>query len=107
MSALVELPMEDGTSLLVETAERSGPAVRGGHPDGTVATAATTFEAAMDRVAPASRAIVERLRGGPGPRASEIVVEFGLVVRAEVGLVISKAGGEANFVVRVTWQQER
>lgn len=103
MARLVEIPLDDGSSLFVETDDRAGPVVRGGGGGDSVIKAATSVQTAMDGVGPAAQAIVERLRRDDGLGPSEVVLEFGLVVRAEAGLVISKAGGEANFSVRVTW----
>jgi hypothetical protein len=71
-----------------------------------VDTAATTLEASMDRIAPVSRAIVEWMRAAVDGGPREVVVEFGLSVRAEAGLVVARASGEANVSVRVTWQKE-
>jgi hypothetical protein len=106
VSRLVEVPLANGRSMLIETDERPHATVRGGRAADSVETAASTFEESMERIAPVSRAIVDRVRGTVDGGPSEVVVEFGLSVRAETGLVVARASGEANFSVRVTWQRE-
>jgi hypothetical protein len=106
VSRLVEVPLANGASVLVETDEQPRATVRGGRTADSVDTAATTLEASVDRIAPVSRAIVERMRAAVDGGPREVVVEFGLSVRAEAGLVVARAAGEANFSVRVTWQKE-
>lgn len=106
MSQLVEVPLANGSSVLVETDEPPCATVRGGRPADSVDTAATTLEASMDRIAPLSRPIVERMRAAVDGGPREVVVEFALSVRAEAGLVVARASGEANFSVCVTWQKE-
>ena len=105
MSRLVEIPLQDGTTIVAEGADtRFGEAVRSARPADSVTTAATTLEAAVDRIVPASQAIITRLRAGIDA-PSEIVLEFGMQVRAEAGLIVARTSGEANFAVRVTWER--
>ncbi len=106
MEHLVDLPLEDGGSIRFEVEEGSagrpgGPVTRSGRPGEMVTAATQTFEEALGGVAPASRAIVAKLRAAANP--SEIVVEFGLKVSADTGVIVARTGGEANFRVMLTW----
>jgi hypothetical protein len=103
---LVDLPLEEGGSITVEVEDarpsREGGSVTRSARPGEVVTAATqTFEQALGGVAPASRAIVSKLRAAADP--SEIVVEFGLKLSADTGVIVARTGGEANFRVMLTW----
>jgi hypothetical protein len=42
---------------------------------------------------------IERLEVKP----SQVEVNFGIKLIAETGAIIAKAGGEANFNVKITW----
>jgi len=37
-------------------------------------------------------------------KPSQVEVSFGIKVIAETGAIIAKAGGEANFEVKITWE---
>ncbi|HEC35358.1 MAG TPA: hypothetical protein ENI39_02350 [Anaerolineae bacterium] len=105
MKRLVEFPLEDGGSILVE--------VEAGEAAGMVPAAATrgvperaqqTFEAALEKVRPAAAAIIAKLRALHDP-PDEIEVEFGLKMNAEAGAVVAAAGVEANYKVTLTWKR--
>jgi len=106
MGELVEFPLEDGGSLLIEvhpTAPPGQPVTRG--LDGAEVTerARRTFEDAVDRVQPAAQAIITRLRQMP-QTPDEICVEFGLDLHAEAGAFIAAASTTANFKIALTWR---
>ena len=104
MKRLVEFPLEDGGSILVEVdvPEEPGmvPAARGE----VVQRAQQTFETALDRVRPAAQAIIGKLRDLHDP-PDEIEVEFGLKMSAEAGALVAAAGAEANYKVTLTWKR--
>jgi Trypsin-co-occurring domain 1 len=103
---LVEFPLQDGGTVVVEVAEqgyfRGGEVTRGLGSTNVAQRATETFEAAFDRVRPAAQAVVEgfrRLAESP----DEIEVEFGIRLNAEVGAVVAQASGEANFTIKLRW----
>ena len=106
MKQLVEFPLEDGSTILVEVESPEGggmvPAARGGE---TVVKAQETFEAALDKVHPAASAIIAKLRDLHDP-PDEIGVEFGLKMSAEAGAFVAAAGVEANYKVTLKWKRE-
>lgn len=112
MKRLIEFPLEDGDSILVEVdvdeTEETGlvPASRGERTGADVPAKATmTFETAMEKVKPAAAAIVKKLRDLSDP-PDEMEVEFGLKLSAEAGAVVAAAGIEANYTVTLKWKRE-
>ncbi|HHS97503.1 MAG TPA: hypothetical protein ENK08_06330 [Chloroflexi bacterium] len=105
MKRLIEFPLEDGGTILVEVEMPEGtgmvPAARGE----VVQRAQQTFEAALEKVRPAAQAIIKKLRALHDP-PDEIEVEFGLKMSAEAGAVIAATGVEANYKVTLTWKRE-
>jgi Trypsin-co-occurring domain 1 len=105
MADLVEFELEDGSSVLIETEDvTSRPVMRGGHAAELVSKADETFEQALGRVGPTSAAIVERFRG-MAQQPDEVEIEFGIKINAEVGAIVAKTSGEANFRIAVRWKR--
>jgi hypothetical protein len=106
MGQLVEFPLVEGGSILVEVREPvrlSGqPVVRGRGAEEVTDRARQTFEHAVQRVEPAAQAIVTRL-SSMAQTPDEIHVEFGLDLHAEAGAFIAAASATANFTVALTW----
>ncbi len=104
MKRLVEFPLEDGGTILVEVdvPEEMGmvPAARGGE---VVHRAQQTFEAAVGKIRPAAQVIIGKLRTLHDP-PDEIEVEFGLKMSAEAGAIVAAGGVEANYKVKLTWK---
>jgi hypothetical protein len=102
---MIDVPLENGSSVLMEVtldeAEQDGviPAARA---DGVVAGAEVSFEQALDRVTPATVAIVKRLRD-LAAKPDEVNVTFGLKMSAKAGAFIAASAIEANFTVELRW----
>lgn len=105
MSRLVEVPLASGGSVTVEVDDLP-PArtMRGGDPRGAsfVDQGTRTLEDSLATVVPALREVVGKLRY-VSKELSEIEVELGLKLTGEAGMVVAKAGAEANFRVLVRW----
>jgi hypothetical protein len=106
MSRLVEFPLQDGGSVLVQVDEAAagGPVTRGLGDRHVTAQAAQTFEQAIARVQPAAQALISRLRA-LADAPDEVGVEFGLELSAEAGAFIAAASSTANFKVTLTWRR--
>lgn len=110
MSRLVEFPLDEGGTVLVEITEAGagtsdGPVVRG--LDGgtrVIDQAHQSFEQAIDRVRPAAQALVTRLRTIADP-PDELNIRFGLDLHAQAGAFIAETGATANFSVEMTWRR--
>jgi len=104
---LVEFPLEQGGSVLIEIDESpAGPVTRGlgkAYP-ALVEQADKTFEDATATVTPAALSLIARLRGIDDP-PDEVGIEFGVQLSAQAGAFIASAAGQANFVVSMTWRR--
>ena len=107
MKHLIEFPLEDGGSIVVEVDEPApeGGVVRAARPGEIAATAGQTFEAALERIKPAAGTIIAKLRG-LSDAPDEVLVEFGLKLSAEAGVFVAAAGVEANYKVTLKWKRE-
>ena len=107
MKRLVEFPLEDGTSLLVEVEETEEEGLRrvSRHEPGVIERAQQTLEKSLDRVRPVAQSILEKLRG-VHDSPDEIEVEFGINLSAAAGIVLA-SGVNANYTVKLKWAREK
>jgi len=106
MKRLVEFPLDQGGSVLIEVDEPpAGPTMRGLGKDraALVEKADETFENATAAVTPAARSLLARLRSIEDP-PDEIGIEFGVQLSAQTGAFIASVAAEANFKVSMTWR---
>ncbi len=102
MKRLVEFPLEEGGSIVIEIDEpETGGTVRAGRED-KIEKARETFEDALNKVLPVTTTVVEKLRG-MASKPDEIEVTFGVNLSTMVGAVIASASAAANFCVTVHW----
>ncbi len=107
MKRLVEFPLDQGGSVLIETDEPpTGPTMRGLGKDSSAIIERTdkTFEEATAAVTPAARSILARLRSIDDP-PDQVGIEFGVQLSAHTGAFIASVAAEANFKVSMTWQR--
>lgn len=106
MKRMIEFPLEDGNTILVEVDEddNAGGLVKASRSGETVEKARQTFEQALDKIKPAASAIIQKLRS-LHDAPDEIEVEFGLKLNAESGAFIAAAGIEANYTVTLKWKK--
>jgi len=107
MKRLVEFPLDEGGSVLVEVADlAAGPVMRGLGEDSSalVEKADKTFENATAAVTPAARGLIARLRSIDDP-PDEVGMEFGVQLSAQTGAFIASVAADANFKVSMTWQR--
>ena len=107
MKRLVEFPLEDGTSMLVEIEEpdQSG-LVKASRSDDVVAKAHQTLEKSLEKVKPAAQFVIQKLRE-LHDAPDEVQVSFGLKLSAEAGAVLASGGVEANYMVTLKWAKEK
>ena len=106
MKHLVQFPLDDGGSVVVEVDEPfDGPVMRGLGKDrsAVVEEANRTFEDAT-AVTPAARSLITRLRS-MDDAPDEVGVEFGVQLSAQTGAFIASVAAEANFKVSMTWRR--
>ncbi len=87
-----------------EASEGEGGIVKAGRlfPD----EATQSFEAAISSLSPIANTIVSKLISISNP-PDEAAVEFGLTLKADAGVVITKVGTEANFKVNLKWMRQK
>ena len=112
---LVEFPLENGGSVLVQVEDGSSAGGYGGgevtrgwgdRDQRVVEQAQQSFEAAVTRVQPAVQALVRRLRS-LAESPAEITIDFGIELSAEVGAFVAGASSTGNFTVSMTWRPGR
>jgi len=104
MKHLVEFPLEEGGSVMVEveTTDAEEGVVRVARPGELAVKAIQTFESALETIKPAAGLIIEKLKTLVNP-PDEIVVEFGIKLNADAKAYIASAGAEANYKVSLKW----
>lgn len=108
MKRLVEFPLDQGGSVLIEVDEPPvGLPMRGLGKDRSalIEEANRTFEDATAAVTPAARSLIARLRSIEDPPA-EVGIEFGVQLSAQTGAFIASVAAEANFKVSMTWRRQ-
>ena len=68
-----------------------------------VLQAETRLDEALQVARPAIRAVLDTLRE---LAPEEHVVEFGIKLNAEAGVVVAKSAAEGHFTVRITWRRD-
>lgn len=64
------------------------------------------FDAALAVVKTAANDLIEALKSIPSqPKSCELT--FGLKLSTQLGFIVAKANGEANFQVKLTWEAEK
>ncbi|HEY2058657.1 CU044_2847 family protein [Amycolatopsis sp. NBC_01480] len=102
MGTVVEMPLEDGSTVLVEVAEDEQRLQRVGRAGSVVRDSAETLEEALRRVKPAVATVLHQIRDLATP-PDTVKIEFGVKLTAEAGVVIAKAATEANFKLSLEW----
>ncbi len=105
MKHLVQFPLEDGSSIVVELDEpETSGAVPAGRGD-IIARAKETLDDAFAKVLPVTKSVVEKLRS-MGDKPDEIEVTLGVKLSTVAGAVIASASAEANFGVTLRWTEK-
>ena len=102
---LIEFPLEDGTSVLVEVDEplADGGVVRAARPGEIAERASQTFETALERIKPVGVAILAKLRDF-SDRPDELAVEFGVSFSAKAGAILASTAAEGNCKITLVWR---
>lgn len=108
MKRLVEFPLDQGGTVVVEVDDPlGGPVMRGGKGrTALVDEADKTFEDATAAVTPAAQSLLARLRSIDDP-PDEIGIVFGVQLSAQTGAFIASVAAQANFTVSMTWRRQQ
>jgi hypothetical protein len=103
MKELVQFHLEDGGTVDVEVDDQDPGFDRVSRIDDAMVKAATSFDAALDRVCSAAQIALEKLRGA---EPDELQVEFGIRLNAHAGAVIAATEAEGHLRVTLTWKKQ-
>lgn len=99
---LVNVPVEGDEAFLVEVDRRK---VRVGRGDDTVENAAESFQRSLERVRAIAETVMTSL-SDLAQRPDRVRVEFGVKLTGEANVIVTRAGGEAHFVVEIEWERQ-
>jgi hypothetical protein len=78
--------------------------MRGGRATEAVIEAGTSLEQVLSGLGPAVKGIVAELRSA-ADWPDEVEIAFGVKLSADAGVIIARAGGEANFTISMKWSR--
>ena len=107
MKQFVEVPLEDGGSILVAVEEAKELVMRAGRGPGDIVKASETFEDAVEAIKPVASAIVSKMHDIPYS-PEEIKVDFGLGLKLDSSGILKmlvSTGTDVNFKVSLTWKK--
>ena len=108
MKQLIEFPLEDGQTIIVEVneleEERGSRRVARGTEEEPL-KASQTFEQALSKIRPATEKVIITLRDLV-QKPDEIEMEFGFSLSAGTGVIIASASTQANYRVTLRWKGE-
>lgn len=106
MAELLEVPLKDGNSFVVEVDATELPQddglVLASNLSGVAARAVLSLEESIDRLTPMISAVTERLRA---VAPHDLTVEFGIKLGGETGVILAKGTADVNLRVSMTWQR--
>ncbi|MUG92674.1 hypothetical protein F7734_09495 [Scytonema sp. UIC 10036] len=105
MKRIIDFPLENGDSILVEVDQPAAIDNRIGLRDEIVEKANQTFESALDKIKPVANVILTKVRSLHQP-ADEVEVKFGVKIVAGLGAVIASGSGEVNYEIILKWKRE-
>jgi len=104
MSEIVEFRLESGERVYLEAAEEPGLGPRPAGRREAVRKASETFEAALEKVKPAARAVVEAFREFNQP--DEIGLEFGIEFKTSANVFVLTGEANAAFKLSLKWKSD-
>jgi len=104
MKRLVEFPLKEGGSILIQTDEPEPEGIVRVSREGEITAASQSFEQAIEKVKPMATSLIAKMRNISDP-PDVVSVEFGLKMSAKAGAFIAEIGTEANFKVSLTWKK--
>jgi hypothetical protein len=104
MNRIVEFPLKDGGSILVEVnvSEAESRLIKACKTGDLFAKAALSFEDALDTITPITKTVIMQIEKMSNP-PHEISVEFGLNLKAGTGAVLASMSAEANLKINLKW----
>ncbi|XVV03006.1 CU044_2847 family protein [Actinosynnema sp. CA-248983] len=102
----IAIRTDDGSFVPFEVEEEyDGPVRAGRKLDEALGVVDQTLEAGVDNARRLARAVARKIGNMPDFRPDKVMVEVGLKVTAEAGVVIAKSGVEAHVKITAEWQR--
>ncbi len=101
------VPLADGSEVLVAVDRGDVPedlVLASPDPGKVAARAAETLEQLLEKITPTVHAVSQWVRARS---PDECGVEFGLKLGGETGVIVAKGSAEVNFVVKLTWKNQK
>jgi hypothetical protein len=106
MTELLRFDSENG-AVWVEVAESTqAPVTRGGKTGSLVVEAGESLDGVLSRIGPLVKGVVRDLRA-TADWPDDVEVEFSVKLSADSNIIIARAGGEANFRIKLKWSGSR
>ncbi|MBN1236385.1 MAG: hypothetical protein JW999_10120 [Methanotrichaceae archaeon] len=108
MKQLVEYPLEEGGSILVEVTIPEGEAKiqKAGLQKELPIKAAITFEAALNTIRPVVNAVISKFDGLKKP-PDEVEVQFKLGLKTGANAVLASLEADTNLQLTLKWMREK
>ncbi|BAY87688.1 hypothetical protein NIES267_72120 (plasmid) [Calothrix parasitica NIES-267] len=106
MKHIIEFPLDDGDSVLIEVDEAASTDDRISIGEQVSQTAQQSFESALEKVKPVADTIMSKVRNLNDP-ADEVEVQFGIKMSAELGAVIASGNAEVNYQINLKWKKNK
>src|SRR5215216_398185 len=106
MKRLIEFPLGDSNTVLVEVEEEAAPEgrLRGSHSAEAIEKAHQAFDSSLEKIKPIAASVIGKLRE-VSDSPEQIAVEFGIKLNASAGVVLASSAIESNFKVTLTWKR--
>jgi len=103
---IIQFELADGSPVYVEVESRDATGItRVGRGDEAIAKAQDRFVEALNKIKPATEAVLDTLRDLNTP--DEINLEFGIKLSGTLGAVFASVDSEATFKVALKWKNEK
>jgi hypothetical protein len=109
VAVLVQVPVEDAEGGAVVLVESDRGDIPGGltlaspEPGRAAATAARSLSASLEQLEPVLRTVKDKLVASA---PEHFVVEFGVKLGGETGIILAKGTAEVNLKITMTWDRQ-
>ncbi|MCO5995020.1 CU044_2847 family protein [Actinoallomurus rhizosphaericola] len=104
MAYLLEVPLDNGETVLAEVTGQLQGVVPAGRARDVVGKLPEAFTEGLDRVQRFAGEVLDRMRNSAEP-PDVIAVEFGLKLTAKAGVVVAESTAEAHLKVTAEWHR--
>jgi hypothetical protein len=101
-SQLIAFSLDSGGTVFVETEPDQDTGALVGRNNAIAAT--QTFEQALSHLKPVADAVLEQVMA-LASRPDEVLVELGVSLKAEAGVIIAKTAGEGSLKLTLKWKK--